>query len=419
MASEEVQQPLGAKPRFFYGYIIVILAFLIMLVMHGVFIAFGVFFNPVLTEFGWARATTSGAFSVSMIFIGTLGIVVGRLTDRFGPRIVLTFCGILLGIGYMLMSQISALWQFYLFYGVIIGLGMSGGWIPVMSTTARWFVKKRGMMTGFVVAGMGIGGMIAPPVANQLISIYDWRTAYIILGSVVMVTVVTAAQFLRRDPSQKGLTPYGHTDSTEYTFESGATSLSFKEALRRRQFWLLTTSLFCFGVLIYTIAVHIAPHTTNLGFSTTTAATILAAVGGVSILGNIILGSIGDRIGNGRSYAICFILLSAASFWLMPATEVWQLFLFASVFGFARGGGDAVESPLTADLFGLRAHGVIYGFICFGFTIGAAVGPFLAGYIFDVTNSYQLAFVALAVVGIIAFVLTAALRPIQRLETET
>ena len=428
MASEEGQQygspgyrppPLGSKPRLFYGYIIVILASLIMLVIHGVFVAFGVFFNPMLTEFGWTRAVTSGAFSLSMIFIGLLGIVVGRLTDRFGPRLVLTICGILLGLGYMLMSQISAVWQFYLFFGVIIGFGMAGGWIPVMSTTARWFVKRRGMMSGLVVAGMGIGGVIAPPVANRLIAIYDWRTTYIILGSVVLVTVVTAAQFLRRDPSQKGLAPHGHTDSTEYTLESGTTSLSFEEALRRRQFWLLTASVFCFGLLIYTIAVHIAPHTTSLGFSAATAAAILAAYGGASILGNVVFGSVGDRIGNKWGFAICFILMSAALLWLMPATEVWALFLFTVVFGFARGSADALESPLTADLFGLRAHGIIYGFICFGFTIGAAIGPFLAGWIFDIRDSYQLSFLALAGVGIIAFVLMAVLRPIKRPEIET
>ncbi len=419
MASEEVQQSLGAKPRFFYGYFIVMLAFLIMLVIHGVFIAFGVFFNPVLTEFGWTRAMTSGAFSLSMIFIGLLGIVVGRLTDRFGPRIVLTVCGILLGLGYMLMSQISAVWHLYLFYGVIIGLGMAGGWVPMMSTTARWFVKRRGMMTGFVVAGMGIGGMIAPPVANQLISMYNWRIAYIILGGIVLITVVTAAQFLKRDPAQKGLAPYGHNESKEYTLESGATSLSFEEALHYKQFWLLTAALFCFGVLIYTIAVHIVPHATNLGISSTTAATILAAVGGASILGNIVFGGIGDRIGNGRSYAICFILMSAALFWLVSTAEVWGIYLFAAIFGFARGSGDAVESPLTADLFGLKSHGAIYGVICFSFAIGAAVGPFLAGYIFDITNSYQIAFLIFAVVGIIAIVLTAVLRPIKRPQTET
>ncbi len=414
MASNDIQKSLDVKPRVFYGYFIVILAFLIMLVGHGVFTAFGVFFNPVLTEFGWTRAMTSGAFSLAMIIFGVMSVVVGRLTDRFGPRIVVTICGILLGLGYLLMSQISTLWHLYLFYGVIIGLGMAGAWVPLLSTTARWFVKRRSVMTGFVVAGVGVGGLIAPLVANQLILIYEWRIAYAVLGSIVLIIVVTAAQFLKRDPSQKGLSPYGGNENKKSTLESGTKSVSLTETMQHRQIWLLTTSVFCFGFLFYTITVHIAPHAIALGNSATTAANILAIVGGIGILGNIAFGGVGDKIGNKWAYVICFIIMSAGLFWLAPATEVWTLFLFAGVFGFARGGADTVESPLTADLFGLKSHGVIYGVVALSFTIGAAIGPFLAGYIFDVTNSYQLAFLISAVVGVVGLALIIALRPIKR-----
>ncbi|MFC1995603.1 MFS transporter [Chloroflexota bacterium] len=419
MANDEAPQFPGSEPKFFYGYIIVAVAVLIMLAMYGVSFAFGVFFNPVLTEFGWTRATTSGAFSLSVIITGLLTIVAGRLNDRFGPRIVLTVCGVLLGLGYLLMSQISFVWQLYLFYGVIIGLGMTGSWVPLVSTTARWFVKRRGMMTGLVVAGLSIGSLISPPIANKLISIYEWRISYFILGSIVLIIIVTAAQFLRRDPEQKGLVPYGYSQSEEYTLESMGNSLSLKEAVYHRQFWLLTAVLFSFGFLLYTIVVHIAPHAIALGISTVTAANVLATIGGISILGNIAFGGITDRIGNKRAYTICFFLISVVLFWLVPATEVWKLYLFAVIFGFARGGINAIESPLIANLFGLKSHGVIYGVINLSFTVGAAVGPFLAGFIFDVTGSYQIAFLVCAAIGIIAFVLTIALRPIRRPEPET
>ena len=129
------------QPKIFYGYIVVAASFLIYMVMWGTYYTFGIFFKPFLVEFGWTRAMTSGAYSLSLILHGLLGIVAGKLTDRFGPRVVVTACGLLLGSGYLLMSQVSAIWQLYLFYGVIIGIGISGGFIPLVSTVARWFVK--------------------------------------------------------------------------------------------------------------------------------------------------------------------------------------------------------------------------------------------------------------------------------------
>ena len=170
MNNQEIHQPPKAEQRFFYGYIIVAVSFFIMLVTFSFHISFGVFFKPLLTEFGWARAMTSGAFSVYMFLHGLLYIVTGRLNDKYGPRILTTACGIVLGLGYLLMSQISAIWQLYLFYGVIIAIGTSGLWVPLMSTVTRWFVKRRGLMTGITVAGIGTGTIIVPPLANWSIS---------------------------------------------------------------------------------------------------------------------------------------------------------------------------------------------------------------------------------------------------------
>ena len=144
MAIQKAQQSPRTEPGFFYGYIVVVAALSIMVAIWGTYYSFGVFFKPMLTEFGWSSAMTSGALSLSMIFYGLLGIVMGGLTDRFGPRIVMTFCGFLMGLGYLLMSQISAAWQLYLFYVVILGTGLSGAFVPLTSTVGRWFVKNRG-----------------------------------------------------------------------------------------------------------------------------------------------------------------------------------------------------------------------------------------------------------------------------------
>ena len=210
------------KPKFFYGYVIVAAALFMSIVMWGARHSFGVFFAPVLDEFSWSRAATSGGFSLTWVFTGLLSIVVGRLNDKFGPRIIMTVAGFLLGLGYLLMSQLSSVWQLYLFYGVI-SIGMSAALVPTLSTVARWFVKMRAFMTGIVLAGTGIALMVIVPAANQAILNYGWRTAYIIVGSVAIVVVVIAAQFLRRDPYQVGKLPYG-SDGTS-TAASGAVDL--------------------------------------------------------------------------------------------------------------------------------------------------------------------------------------------------
>ena len=297
-----------AKPQRFYGYVVVVAAFFIMVLMWGVFFTFGIFFKPMLTDLGWTRAVTSGAFAVFWIIQGLLAIVMGRVNDRLGPRIVISVCGFILGLGYLLMSQTSALWQLYLFYGVIIGTGMSGAFVPLTSTVARWFVKRRGMMTGIVVAGSGVGGLIAPPLANWLISIYDWRISYIILGSIALVAVILVAQFLRRDPAQMGLTPYGESKE-ETGLKGGTKAFSLREAASVRQFWLVFSMYFCLGFAMFTILVHIAPHATDLGFSAATAANILAAAGGGSVIGRLLLGGAADRIGNRQVFILGFVLM--------------------------------------------------------------------------------------------------------------
>jgi len=193
MQRREVDQPTKAEPRLYYGYIVVAAAFIIMAVTWGASVSYGVFFKPMLAEFGWTRAVTSGAFSLSMLMQGLLAIMMGRLNDRFGPRIVATICGVVMGLGYLLVSQVSAVWQLYLFYGVIIGVGMSGTLVPLLSTVVRWFTKRRSMMSGIVMMGQTTGALFGPAAANWLILTYDWRLSFLILGILVLVVIVLAA----------------------------------------------------------------------------------------------------------------------------------------------------------------------------------------------------------------------------------
>jgi MFS family permease len=163
--------------------------------------------------------------------------------------------------------------------------------------------------------------------------------------------------------------------------------------------------------------VHLVPHAIKLEISAISAANILAVMGGVSLVGNYVMGGVADRIGNRLVFLLSFILISAALFWLMFAGELWMLYLFAVVSSLAFAGMGIGESPLVAGLFGLRFHGVIYGVVHVGFTIGAAFGPFITGYIFDLTDSYRMAFLVGAVIGIVGIILAVVLRPTKRLES--
>ena len=398
------------KHRFFYGYMVIVAALCIVIIAHGAQYTFGIFFKPILNEFGWTRAATSGAFSLYLLLWGFLGIFVGRLNDRFGPRIIMTLCGFFLGLGYLLMSQIGAVWQLYLFYGLIIAIGMTGTWVPLISTVPRWFVKRRGMMTGIVTSGTGIGTILLSLVASRLISAYGWRLSYIAVGSVVLLLLILAAQFLRRDPEQVGQLPYSEVGKENLILQDSG--FSFNEAIHTSQFWMICAIFLCFGFNLYTIMVHIVPHAIELGISPIIAASIIAIIGGVNTVGRITIGCASDRIGNRLSLIISFILMVVALLWVTVAKELWMLYLFAVIFGFGYGGLAVLESPLPAELFGLRSLGTIVGAVMCSFTIGGAIGPVLAGRVFDMTGGYQPAFLICAAISIIALILALLLRPI-------
>ncbi len=399
------------KTRFFYGYIVIAASFIIQGIGIGTLNTFGVFFKPLLNEFGWSRATISGASSSAFFLLGLISILAGSLNDRFGPRLIMALSALFCGLGYLLMSQVDTVWQLYLFYGVIVGTGMSSNDVVTLSTTARWFVQKRGLMTGIVKVGTGAGLMIMPLVASGLISAYGWRYSYIIIGILILVFILLLSQLMRRDPGQMGQLPNGGTEKSDARADLSADGLSLREAIRTRQFWTVCLINLIVVFCILTIMVHIAPYAMDIGISTANAAGILSTIGGVSMLGRLVMGITSDRIGSKRSMIVCFLILVAGLFWLQVAEELWMLYLFAVVHGFAHGGLFTLISPLVAGLFGMISHGVIFGVVIFSGTIGGAVGPVLAGYIFDISNSYQSVFLILSVLGISGLALTLLLRP--------
>ena len=398
------------RPRYFYGYNIVASGFGIQAVGIGTFVAFGVFFKPLLADFGWSRATLSGAQSMALIIAGILGILVGRLNDRVGPRIVMTVAGFFFGLGLILMSGLDSVWQLYLFYGVIVGIGLSSIDIIPLSTTARWFVRRRGMMTGIAKVGTGTGQFAIPLVASMLIAAYGWQTSYIIIGAVAMVLLISVGQLLRRDPARMGLLPDGDREIQTESSKPAETGFSMHEALRTRQFWTICLVYLATMFCLLIIMVHIVPHATDMGISSTAAAGVLAAIGGISMAGRFATGVAIDRIGNRLSMVICFILLILVLLWLQMARELWMFYLFAVVYGIAHGGLFTIISPIVAEYFGLRAHGALFGIVFFSSMVGGAMGPVIAGHIFDTTGSYSLAFWTSTAVAAFALLLVLSLR---------
>ena len=402
------------KPKFFYGYVIALVGFIIMAIAWGMVFTFGIFLKPLSAELGWTRALTSGAYSLFMLLHGFLYIFTGRLNDKLGPRLVMTVCGLFIGLSYLLMSQVSAIWQLYLFYGVILAVGMSGGFVPLASTITRWFVKRRGLMTGVVVSGAGFGTLIMSPIANWLIADYGWRTSYVMLGIIASVLIISAAQFLRRDPGQMGQVAYGEDTVKVAGLNLQDRGFSLQQAIHTRQFWIVGALFISHLVGQQAILIHIVPHATDLGISAANAAGILAVIGGLSIVGKVLLSSIGDRIGNKRAIIISLSLASMALLWLLVAREVWMLYLFAVVFGLGYGGMAVLESPMVAELFGLRSHGTLLGMIMAGVMAGGAFGALMAGRIFDITGSYQLAFLISMGLSVTGLILTPLLRPTRK-----
>jgi len=234
---------MNPKARFNYGYLVVVASTLIILVGFGIYYSYSVFFDPLLKEFGWTRAQTSGAFSLATFVSRALGILAGKLSHRIGPKIVCIFAGLFLGLGYILMSVVSTTWQVYLIYGILLAIGICGLWPAAVSTVARWFVEKRGLMTGIVTAGNGIGNVAFSPFLSHLINSYTWRWAYVIAGIITAIFIVSAAFFLKR----KNYSSIVKSAPSSGISNPSEKDLTYKQALKTKSCWLLAAIFFLFG----------------------------------------------------------------------------------------------------------------------------------------------------------------------------
>ncbi len=395
------------KPKFFYGYVVVFASFIVMTMVFGANYSFGIFFKPLIADFGWTKALTSGAYSLSTFVSGIFGIFAGNLSDRFGPKIVGIISGFFMGLGFLLMSQISsAWWHLYLIYGLLIPVGLGGSWPGLTPVIARWFILRRGLMTGIVSAGSSFGTLSVPLLASWIISSYDYRISYVTIGIITLSLIIAASSFLKHNPGQVGQFPYGKDKIKQINSHSESGGIIFKEAIHTSQFALLCVIYIFYGYSLHTTLVHIVPHAIEIGIPEIQASTILTSIGAFSIISRISVGWLSDKIGIKPSLIIGLGILVIAYLWLQLSTELWMFYVFGLFFGFAYGGVMSLQVLAASEIFGLRSLGVITGAIACSYTTGSAIGPLVTGYTFDVMGGYNLAFWIATAVALVSFVTT-------------
>jgi MFS family permease len=409
------------NPKLFYGWIIVIAVTLIYTIAGIPLFAFGIFVKPIAAEMGWTREAITRAFGLYMILLGVFSIVGGILVDRVGPRILNFIGAIMIASGLIIGSRTDSLLIFYLGYSIMGGIGFALVFVPNQTTLARWFVEKKGLALGIMFAGGGIGPLIATTLLQSCIDSSGWRTAFVILGVLVLCIAVPAALFLRKDPKEMGLVPLGEgevalegqvgdkrSENAGQTIQSQDTTLP--EAIKSGAFWtyILAITLMFFG--FFMAQVNMVPHATDMGVPAATAALALGIASGVNAFGRFFMGGVSDKIGTKPSFYICLGLGAIMMFYLITVSSTWMMYLFAVVFGFAYGGSVPQMPRMVSELFGLTSMGAIMGVSSLFTSLGPALGPVLGGAIYDRTGSYTPAFITGGIAILIALALIFVLK---------
>ncbi len=400
------------KPRIFYGWVITGAVFVNLMMAYGAQYSFGVLFPSLLEEFKWTRHSISGAFSLYNFMYSVLGILLGRWCDRFGPRIIVIFGSIFLGVGIGLISLVQTPWHLYVVYGLMASWGMSATYITASPTVVKWFIEKRGLAVGVAQSGLGVGIVVIPPICGALITAFGWRQACIILGAGVFVVQFLMSSFLIGHPEKMGLHPDGR--SRELKNPSGGIgretinediTYSVAEAIHTRSFWMLTAVFFCTWIFVFLPLVHLVVFALDIGLGQKSAFMALGALGGGSLFGRLSMGILSDRIGRKPALAINLGLQVFCWFWIMGTRSSWMLFLFAAAFGFSYGAVSALFPAIIGDYFGRLQAASVIGAVFTIAGVASAIGPLLAGYIYDLGRSYQPAFLLGALTNFLALIL--------------
>ena len=374
-----------------YTWFVVAACFGATLIIGETFHSLGVFFKPLENELSLNRTAISSGYTAFMIGVAISSIVAGRLVDRFNPRPILLVCALLAGGGIMLCSQIYTIEQLRIFY-FIAGLGVGATWSVPGSTVQRWFhgKDKGGLALAIVISGVGVGGLIFAPLTNHLIINYGWRNAYVILG-IITFLIISISSFLIKNKA--GLPGELQVQNEEQHASTMSTSYTTGSIVKTMPFIGLTF-LVCLAELTFqAIAVHLVPHATDVGISTTSSALALGLIGGISIPGRIFSGLLSEKTGWQKVMAISLVSIALCLIWLLLLKSTWMLYCFVVLYGICHGMAMTAEVGILGEFFGMRWLGGLIGISSSIAFVAAALSPFLMGYIYDTTGSYSTAFI--------------------------
>ncbi len=414
------------KPKVFFGWWIVLAASSITAVSATFsYYGFGVFFNPILDEFGWSAAVLGGALSLSRLEGGAISPLVGYLVDRIGPRKLMLIGVLSSGTGYILLSRTTSPIYFYVVFLLLVHGGASAGMgNPPRVAVANWFQRKRGTALGLVTLGLSIGGLFARPLAD-LITTFGWRSALVTAGVLIWVVGIPASLVMRQRPEQYGLLPDGRTPEPETATEDGTASsgeeqkpkdeyieIDFtpKQAIKTMAFWSITLTLTARNLVTGSVALFLVPLLQERGMSLSEAATIVSLMALFGMPGRVGFGWLGDHFDKRWVIAFCFVLQSTGLVLFATLGGGLGIVFFLIFYAPTYAGVNPLIPALQGDYFGRLWFGTIRGIMTPMSTLALVSSPFLFTLIHDFTGSYEPAFVVLAVANVLALVFVAITR---------
>jgi len=397
--------------RFFFGYWIVAFAFLCLTICIGCgSFVFSLFVSPLQAELAWSRGEIMVGFTIFWVMMGVASPLFGRVLDRHGARRAIPLGAIVMGLGFLVVSVMDSLLLFYLGY-VLVGVGAAGiGPVPTSAIVSNWFRKKRGTAVGITSAGIGAGGFIMAPIVGYLLGAFDWRTAYLSMAIIVWVSIIPLSLLLvRTRPEDVGLHPDGALKAEEPRCTGVGNGVVWGFTLRQAAvtlpFWLIAVSYLLGNFSSMGGLQSQVPNLNDIGFPTATAAAALGAIGFGSGVGKVFFGWLCDRMQPRLASAIGLTLQCAAVLILLqlrsdsPVALIWA---YALLMGFGAGSWLPTMSMLVSGSFGLAFYGSVFGVVNLAQSVGTAVGPLVAGVMYDTMGTYRWAFMLFAALYAIA-----------------
>ncbi|MFO7964916.1 MAG: MFS transporter [Desulfobacterales bacterium] len=376
------------ETRVFYGWYIVAVCFVINFTVFGIAVnTFTVYVKPISADMGWSRGQFSFGLTLASLAMGIMAPLMGRIIDRTGARIVMTIGAVVIGSSFVVLSGAHSLWVFYLFY-MISGAGQAGTTIvPISLVISNWFKLRRGRALGIVMTGTGIGAMVMVPLTSWIVVTWGWRTSYLIMGWVIIAMAPLALFFIKTSPSDMGLTADGGTmDKSKPLKLQG---LAAVEALRSGSFWLIAFMMFILGLVGMGLGLHLMPYLTDIGHPEVTAGMLISIIAAMTVLGKVSMGMFADRWGIRKVILIACAVIIIGILILMKAETIGIAVLFAVCYGYAIGTPLMINPALTADCFGLASFGAVFGILSLFNILGAGLGAWMAGAVYDAAGSYN------------------------------